>query len=215
MNKSSKDYHDYVFKDGRLVGDFEGMYRNSSKVPWHQNQTAYMVFSQVDIAILQQYQYESICEVGCGLGYFTNRLRQELHGPGKPVRVTGIDISETAIAKARTMFPEIRFAVCDLTRERPFPGEYFDLVILKEILWYVCHHLSDFLAHARDMVRSDGFFYISQSFPESERWVFQEVIDSPETLRKKFFDFLRPVFYCVEWDWHYNGRPLVHLLGKL
>ena len=27
----STDYHDYVFKDGALVGDFEGMYRNSAR----------------------------------------------------------------------------------------------------------------------------------------------------------------------------------------
>lgn len=36
----STDYHDYVFRDGKLVGEFEDMYKNSSKVPWHQDEQA-------------------------------------------------------------------------------------------------------------------------------------------------------------------------------
>ena len=48
MTKFSKDYHDYVFKDGRLVGDFEKMYRHSAEVPWNQDKTAHMVFSNID-----------------------------------------------------------------------------------------------------------------------------------------------------------------------
>ena len=29
MTGISKDYHDYVFRDGKLVGEFEAMYRHS------------------------------------------------------------------------------------------------------------------------------------------------------------------------------------------
>lgn len=34
----SKNYHDYVFRDGELVGEFEAMYRHSEDVPWHQDE---------------------------------------------------------------------------------------------------------------------------------------------------------------------------------
>jgi hypothetical protein len=37
VNKST-DYHDYVFREGRLAGEFEEMYRNSAIAPWHQNE---------------------------------------------------------------------------------------------------------------------------------------------------------------------------------
>jgi hypothetical protein len=37
MNKST-DYHDYVFRDGKLVGEFEEMYLNSATTPWHQDE---------------------------------------------------------------------------------------------------------------------------------------------------------------------------------
>jgi len=38
LKKFPTDYHDdYVFKDGKLVGDFEGMCRHSSDIPWRQD----------------------------------------------------------------------------------------------------------------------------------------------------------------------------------
>lgn len=85
------DYHKYVFKDGQFVGEFEEMYQKSATVPWQQDHTAYWVFSEIDVVILKQYKYESICDIGCGIGYFSNRLAYELK-----TRVTGIDISKTA-----------------------------------------------------------------------------------------------------------------------
>jgi SAM-dependent methyltransferase len=149
MADYSDDYHDYVFKNGELLGNFEGMYRHSAEVPWHQDRTAYLVFLDIDLAILRQYHYKSICEVGCGLGFFTDRLWRELRGPEEEVRVTGIDISPTAIDKAKIMFPHLHFAVGDLTGELPLLEERFDLVVIKEIMWYVCHKLPVFLHNIR------------------------------------------------------------------
>ena len=37
-----------------------------------------------------------------------------------------------------------------------------------------------------------ALFTFPSPFPESDRWVFQEVIDSPETLKKMFCEFLQP-----------------------
>lgn len=34
----STDYHDYVSKDGKYIGDFESMCRNSDTTPWHQDE---------------------------------------------------------------------------------------------------------------------------------------------------------------------------------
>lgn len=38
MNVISKNYHDYVFRDVRLVDEFEAMYQNSDGVSWHQDE---------------------------------------------------------------------------------------------------------------------------------------------------------------------------------
>ena len=92
MTTVSRDYHDYVFKDGRLIGDFEGMYRHSAEVPWRQDRTAHEISADIDLAILQRRSYRSICDVGCGLGFFSARLRQELATPGGDLpMVVGLD----------------------------------------------------------------------------------------------------------------------------
>ena len=46
MSKS-KDYHDYVIKNGDFVGKFEDMYQNSSDIPWHQDETANAIFTDI------------------------------------------------------------------------------------------------------------------------------------------------------------------------
>lgn len=214
--KHSADYHDYVFKDGKRVHKFDEMYRYSRDVPWHQDQTAFAVFSEIDLAILKQYRYRTICEVGSGLGYFTDRLHRELLDPeGAPPVVTGIDISPTAVRKARRLFPGLRFAAADLTRTRPLSGERFDLVVVKEMLWYVCHRLAPFFRHTGAMVGDQGFLYISQSFPESQTWVGQDKIGSPEQLLEICSRYAEPVHQVVERDSNYSGRPLVHFLGTV
>ncbi len=38
MNIDSTDYHDYVIKNGKLIGEFEQMYKNSAGIPWHQDE---------------------------------------------------------------------------------------------------------------------------------------------------------------------------------
>lgn len=213
--KCSKDYHDYVFKDGRLIGKFDEMYKYSSETPWHQDKTACSVFSDIDIAILKQHKYASICEIGCGLGYFSSRLYKEVNseGEGRP-KVTGIDISDVAVEKAKKLFPEICFIAGDLLKEKHLTKETFDLVVVKETLWYVCHELKNFMENVLSMTKKNGFLYVSQSFPESDNYVGKDVLDSPERLKKLLSHYAAPLHYCVEYDWNYKGRPLVHFLGR-
>jgi len=108
MAKASKRYQDYVIKGGRLIGDFDGMYRNSSEVPWHQDKTVNSVFSDHTVTLIRRLSPSSVLDVGCGLGYMLNRLMQEVTDIKKAV---GLEISESAVMKARGMFPDIEFIV--------------------------------------------------------------------------------------------------------
>lgn len=38
-NNTMKDYHDYVIKDGKLIGEFDKMYADCDD-PWHQSREA-------------------------------------------------------------------------------------------------------------------------------------------------------------------------------
>jgi hypothetical protein len=82
----SKNYRDYVIKNGKLMGDFDKMYKNSEEVPWYQDETAFALFTEIDLSIInyyhKKYQFKDICEIGCGYGYITNRLQNEIINGG-------------------------------------------------------------------------------------------------------------------------------------
>ena len=118
--KKSADNHDHIIKDGKFIGEFEVIYQNSSDIPWHQDETANAVFTDIDLTILKHFQkkegFRTICEICCGMGYVTDRFSREL----ADVDVTGIDVSKTAVEKAQTMFPNIHFEVFDIINDEAF-----------------------------------------------------------------------------------------------
>lgn len=210
------DYHRYVFKKGKLLGKFEDMYCHSRDIPWHQDKTAHYVFSEIDIAILKQYTYESICDIGCGLGFFTYRLLTDLSAPdGKRPRVTGIDISPTAVKKASAKFPEIRFLSGDFVKQNILPGEKFSIVVVKDIFWYILDNLPGFMRNALSMIKKDGFLYVSQSFPASGAWVGKDIIDKPDKLLDTLSSYAVPVYRSVEINDKFENNPHLHFLGRL
>ena len=71
----SNDYHDYVFKNGKLIGEFEQMYQKSKDIPWHQDKAADSLDYKITLAISSAISpFDEICEIGCGLGYFLEAL---------------------------------------------------------------------------------------------------------------------------------------------
>lgn len=220
MTTVSRDYHDYVFKGGELIGDFEGMYRNSAEVPWRQDRTAHDVSADVGISILRKERYRAICDVGSGLGYFTARLQRELSTPdgGSPA-VTGIEVSPTAVAEASRNFPGVRFVVGNLLDEAwAPPGDGFDLVVVKDVLWYVCQGLDTFLGRVAAMARGAdgcGVMYVSQSFPGTKQWVGQDVIGSHQALIDCLRRFVRVDYSCAERAARWEGGTALHVLGRV
>lgn len=106
------DYADYVIKDGRFIGDFETMYKNCDD-PWHQSDDIINSYSKMScIASLARIGAKNILEIGCGLGYFTAFVDKMLPSS----KITGVDISETAVKRAQILFPNISFLVGDVSR---------------------------------------------------------------------------------------------------
>lgn len=91
----SKDYHDYVIKDGRFIGAFEEMYQNIDD-PWHHGDATSIQYD-LDLYLIGRFR---ICErgglvldMGCGKGAFTARLKQQMPN----VHILGVDVAPTAI----------------------------------------------------------------------------------------------------------------------
>lgn len=105
-------YHKYVFdlENRKLVGDFETMYQNESKEnfdSWHQDD-ARQLQRKIDLAILEDYNFEKIIDIGSGKGSLTHFLKK------KNNYVLGLDISKTATSIAQERFPDIDFVATDV-----------------------------------------------------------------------------------------------------
>jgi 2-polyprenyl-3-methyl-5-hydroxy-6-metoxy-1,4-benzoquinol methylase len=73
----------------------------------------------------------SVLDVGCGEGHLASWLFET-----GTRRYTGIDVSRVAIDKAQTSaLNETRFEVADAVTFDP--GEQFDMIVLKEVLYYI------------------------------------------------------------------------------
>jgi trans-aconitate methyltransferase len=114
MAKHSTDYHDYVFLDGELVGEFEEMYQHSALVPWHQDEQADWIDVRLTKELLSDIgPFDEIHDFGCGLGNYLGLIRERL---GATVcQCFGYDISVTACIKAKQQFPDFQFVQLDLT----------------------------------------------------------------------------------------------------
>jgi len=148
--KKQEDYHRYVFRDGQLVGQFERMYRKSKVVPWKQDQTADTWWADVAIRLLEiGAPYTNAIEVGCGLGYFTDKFSRLCQN------VVGVDVSRTAVMKASASFPSLNFRVLDV-RKPVRRLSHFDLVVVKDLFWYVFPQLDQVVKNLTRMTRSGG-----------------------------------------------------------
>jgi len=205
MTKQSKDYHDYVFKNGSLLGEFDKMYQCSDQIPWHQDKTAFYIHSDICLYLIRLINPSSICEVGCGLGIFTNRIYSET-----PIKkIAGIDISETAIDQARKNNTKISYAVSDI---RNSPHGNYEMVVFKEILWYVFQELYLVIQNASDMMTDEGYLLISQSFPDTETYIGSDVISSPEHLVKIFSEHFTLIYFLESREARFGLERCVNLL---
>ena len=61
-------YQDYVIKNGKFIGKFDEMYRNSVEVPWHQDETSMGLYADLDVAIISYMnrlcRFDSIADIG-------------------------------------------------------------------------------------------------------------------------------------------------------
>jgi predicted TPR repeat methyltransferase len=99
MKKRELKYQDYVIKDGLLIGKFDEMYQEFID-PWNQTtREKYASEKAVGLNLLshlkEKFNVERVVELGCGFGEYTSKISDSV------TVTTGIDISETAIEKAK------------------------------------------------------------------------------------------------------------------
>ena len=152
-------YQDYVIKDGRFVGEFDEMYRDFDD-PWDQSvREQWASEKAVTLNLVRKIQCRRVLELGCGLGHFTQQIRN------LGVEVLGVDISPTAIAKARIKHPECNFAVGDVLDYSIYENFKPDVVIMAEITWYVLDKLDAFIGYFKSSLRHAYLIHLLNTYP--------------------------------------------------
>ena len=107
---NSESHHDYVIKNGKLVGNWEDLYKNIDD-PWMQSRLDHRLDTRRQISIIgstrlrAEFNISKVLEFGCGFGYITQSLT-DLNFDS-----LGIDISNQAIAKAKQINPASKYLV--------------------------------------------------------------------------------------------------------
>lgn len=182
----SKDYHDYVFKDGKFIGAFEEMYQNVDD-PWHHGDATAIHY---DSALLLLKRYTNlrgrVLDIGCGKGAFTVRLKESFPAAS----VTGVDIAPTAIKKARQKYGHlgIDFTTFDIKEYQSLTdkvGRDFGLVVMFDLMWYVLPEFENIVKYLGRIISKGGWLLISQSFyqPDEQKYG-GDIVSSPEDMLK-------------------------------
>lgn len=149
MNPKYSRCQDYVIKNGALVGEFEEMYRDHED-PWEQStREAFATEKAMVLNVMEAMQPKTVLELGCGLGHFTARIKAR----GIP-RVVGVDISKTAIEKARRLHPDCEFMEGDILDFQTYERYRPDIIVMGEISWYVLEKLNRFKQFLREKMPS-------------------------------------------------------------
>jgi len=137
------EYHKYVFDTNKreLIGDFEKMYQQESCAnfdSWHQEDSR-KLNRKIALNILDQWNFQSIIDLGCGKGALTHLLKKQNN------EVLGVDVSQAAIDVACSRFPDILFEMANINNVSVFDeligrvgaGKGVDLVFASECLSYI------------------------------------------------------------------------------
>jgi predicted TPR repeat methyltransferase len=159
MQKKYARYQDYVIKDGKLVGEFEQMYQDFDD-PWEQTTREQWASEKaVAINLVQKFNAKRVIELGCGFGHYTKRIADI------GVDVLGIDVSETAIQKARLLYPNLQFAVGDILDFDLYRQYRPDIIVMAEITWYVLDKLDTFLKFVRSELPDTYLIHLLTTYP--------------------------------------------------
>lgn len=179
-----KDYHDYVIKDGKFVGEFEQMYQEVDD-PWLHGDALDLQYEKI-LGLIDKYEIcirgGNVLDIGCGKGAFTARLKNKL----PKARITGLDIAPTAIKKAIERHGKlgINFKVSDIIKDyKSIPGS-FDLILMSQVMWYMLKDFEKIVSYlSKKSLAKMGYILINQSFYGAGAQKYgNEIIETPEEM---------------------------------
>ncbi|WP_283139558.1 class I SAM-dependent methyltransferase [Rhizohabitans arisaemae] len=154
-------------KQGAILrGYFDWWHRKPD--PWALGTDGYELHKyKTTLGLLPARPYKRILEVGCSEGVFT----RELAAVYPQAEITGIDISQRALerARARNTAAKVEFLHANIVTHRP--GRHFDLVFCAETLYYLGRpdRLRQASAGLGELLVPGGLLVMVHPWPEAAR----------------------------------------------
>ena len=110
-------------------------------------------------ASLENIPFRHCLEIGCGTGKNTIWLMEK-------ARVTGVDLSEEMLSKARTKIdsPNVQFVQADITKPWNFATAVYDLITFSLVLEHI-EDLGAIFEKVSNVLQSGGHMYIGELHP--------------------------------------------------
>jgi len=155
-----------------LERKFDQLYREHDD-PWgcHAGRRSFNNRLFVEMVFDEREKYMRVLDIGCGIGGLTDQIHTKC-----TAEVVGIDASDVAIQKARAAYPWVRFEACNILTDSIADLGMFDLILMSEVLWYVCDDLAGVMQKIKASLMDGGTLAIHQFFPAGQRY-YQEYID--------------------------------------
>lgn len=122
----------------KFVGNFENFY--NKKNDWNQDLERNHLLEEYNYSRnkildnLKNFSLNSIADIGCGYGMFTNQLKVSFPN----IKVSGYDISKTSINIAKNRYEKnLNFYNHDII-SHPLKQKY-DLLLLNQVIYYLIH----------------------------------------------------------------------------
>lgn len=180
-------YQDYVIKDGKFIGEFNEMYEDYDD-PWEQStKEEWASDKAVTLNLIQKLKAKRVIELGCGLGHFTNRIER------LNINTIGVDISKTAIEKAKSTYPNCKFVVADILEFDIYKGFKPDIIVMAEITWYVLDKLDYFIDFLKNEMPNTYLIHVLTTYPPGV----QQYGKDKFTNLKQIMDYFGAQYY--EW----------------
>lgn len=212
----------YIFKEenGSLefVGNFEALYLEQTD-PWEQSGTTGQMKEYYERSrqklndCLRFVPARSLLEIGCGLGYTTHLIQDNF----KNCVVDGMDISPTAIDKAKNIFPKFNFFVGDIKSNNFCLNKKYDVILLNQLLWYVLESLDQVFFNCFSNLNSGGHVVISQAFfnAKSSQKYGKEICDGFQGLLNYLSNNTKSFFEVIYEEYNDSTNDLIHDHGLI
>ena len=173
-------YRKFVFdtKKRKFLGRFEEMYRAEDGEEkfdsWHESDLKCLRKS-ISRLILDSYNFKNILDIGCGKGRFTHLLKKRNN------HITGIDISATAISKAKASYPDIEFHCMDIRNILQLNNK-FDLIIAMGVFAYI----KEWRRILRDIAPLTNYAYFAEYVPKKPIGFVKDINSFTREVKKSF-----------------------------